>query len=450
MACENCNVWQHSQCLGIRRVEAEKDNFHFVCNDCNQKIADARRPNIKLKFRAGLSASPPQAREPRAADSSSPMMKFKAIEIPAQGLQTARPPNQGLSSDTPIEFSRPMANGVSPSPYLQHAASSTLNGHSAHRASQSPHKRPTSSSTYLNGSLKTHATYSSPLNAPHHPSAGSSVYTNGHASNSIQVPPQQARGGRPESEYGTNQYPQNGVSQPQGISERACPPTNSTPIARPTPNHNQYGPLATPLPQPQCRLPSPVLNRPSMSPTQGNPDVGPVAGVPQWCEVGNALSAPPYPATVSESQNGSATPPFTNHLTTPQLNGDRSTQSRAASISQHQHQPLSGLSPTKHSPALQQNPRPSTSHTTSSPSPHLASVSVSASAVSGGGSGSGGGRRSISGTPIFPPTEMLQPSPKQLSRSPVPTPSKVSTPAGVRESELRRVGEDRGRVQVDR
>lgn len=404
------------------------------------------RPNIKLKFRAGLSASPPQVREQKPADSLSPTMKFKAVDLPAQGSQIVRPPNQGQSPDTPIESFRPVVNGVSPSPYLQHAASSTLNGYSAHHVNQSSSKGPTSSSNYLNGSSKPHATYSSPSNAPHHPSAGSSEYTNGHASHSFRAPPQQARGNRPASGHGTNQYRQNEENQPQSMSERARPPPKSTPIVRPTPNYNQYSPLSTPLPQPQRRLPSPVLNRPSMSPTQGNPDVGPVAGVPQWCEPGNTSSAPSYPSTMNEIRNGSATTQYTNHLSAPQLNGDGSTQSRAAGISQHQHQPLSGLSPTKHSPAPHHNPQPSASHIASSPSPDLASASVSA--VGGGGGGiSGSGRRSISGTPIFPPTEMLQPSPKQLSRSPVPTPSKVSpgtAAAYVGEGESRDIREDLG------
>jgi hypothetical protein len=37
---------------------------------------------------------------------------------------------------------------------------------------------------------------------------------------------------------------------------------------------------------------------------------------------------------------------------------------------------------------------------------------------------------------------MLQPSPKQLSKSPVPTPSKAMTPAGVGEGELKRISEE--------
>jgi hypothetical protein len=30
VACELCNVWQHSACLGISQASAEKDDFHFI------------------------------------------------------------------------------------------------------------------------------------------------------------------------------------------------------------------------------------------------------------------------------------------------------------------------------------------------------------------------------------------------------------------------------------
>lgn len=34
LACERCGVWQHSKCHGIQEQEAERDDFHFVCNSC--------------------------------------------------------------------------------------------------------------------------------------------------------------------------------------------------------------------------------------------------------------------------------------------------------------------------------------------------------------------------------------------------------------------------------
>ena len=60
IACEKCNVWQHSACLGVSQEEAEKDNFHFICSDCKRREEDAKRPKIPtLKFKLGPSSSPP-------------------------------------------------------------------------------------------------------------------------------------------------------------------------------------------------------------------------------------------------------------------------------------------------------------------------------------------------------------------------------------------------------
>ncbi|KAM0249194.1 hypothetical protein ACHAQJ_009138 [Trichoderma viride] len=43
VACERCNVWQHSKCLGISEVAADHPDFHFICAPCRQKdnTADA-------------------------------------------------------------------------------------------------------------------------------------------------------------------------------------------------------------------------------------------------------------------------------------------------------------------------------------------------------------------------------------------------------------------------
>lgn len=61
MACERCNVWQHSACLGFSKQEVERNDFHFICHDCKRRQEDAMKPKIpSLKFRIGTSSSPPQ------------------------------------------------------------------------------------------------------------------------------------------------------------------------------------------------------------------------------------------------------------------------------------------------------------------------------------------------------------------------------------------------------
>jgi hypothetical protein len=41
VACESCNVWQHSRCLGISEVAADHPDFHFICASCQKKASDA-------------------------------------------------------------------------------------------------------------------------------------------------------------------------------------------------------------------------------------------------------------------------------------------------------------------------------------------------------------------------------------------------------------------------
>jgi hypothetical protein len=68
VACERCNVWLHSKCLGIDEDEAERDDFHFICSHCQQtererkdKQQQQKQPQkIKIKTKeASSTASTP-------------------------------------------------------------------------------------------------------------------------------------------------------------------------------------------------------------------------------------------------------------------------------------------------------------------------------------------------------------------------------------------------------
>jgi hypothetical protein len=78
VACEQCNVWQHSKCLGIKKEDAESADFNFVCQRCilkkqreeeqkrleeerKKRAAESPKITLKLKFGAAQSSSPPSA-----------------------------------------------------------------------------------------------------------------------------------------------------------------------------------------------------------------------------------------------------------------------------------------------------------------------------------------------------------------------------------------------------
>ncbi|VUC20281.1 unnamed protein product [Clonostachys rosea] len=47
VACETCNVWQHSKCLNISEVEAERADFHFVCESCRRRQEELAKLEVR-------------------------------------------------------------------------------------------------------------------------------------------------------------------------------------------------------------------------------------------------------------------------------------------------------------------------------------------------------------------------------------------------------------------
>ncbi|KAI0868395.1 hypothetical protein GGS24DRAFT_482507 [Hypoxylon argillaceum] len=88
VACERCNIWQHSKCVGISEEEADRDDFHFICKSCRRqqssRLDDTKQPVIKLKI------SRPDASSMRRRDST---------ESPIQPQ-----PELGQSSDSVIQL----------------------------------------------------------------------------------------------------------------------------------------------------------------------------------------------------------------------------------------------------------------------------------------------------------------------------------------------------------
>ncbi|KAK4987121.1 hypothetical protein LTR50_004817 [Elasticomyces elasticus] len=126
IACEKCNIWQHSKCHGIRKEAAERDDFHFVCRDCKRKEEDSKKPKIPpLRLRIGGSSSPKAERsvQPDSRPSSSSQL-LNGISV--QNLQPLRSLNGVLAcQETPKPHSqspRPQSNlmdGPSLSPHGQ-------------------------------------------------------------------------------------------------------------------------------------------------------------------------------------------------------------------------------------------------------------------------------------------------------------------------------------------
>ncbi|KMU74015.1 hypothetical protein CISG_10268 [Coccidioides immitis RMSCC 3703] len=299
VACEKCNVWQHSQCLRIPKEEAEKDDFHFICADCQQRIEDAKRPKLPpLKFRILASASPPSAETTKANDE-----------------KRNRQPDE------------------------------------------SPVKKPRNAS---------HSLAQAPASQPHStPFQG--------------FPAQQVFGRASQPE------PQLKFIQHYATPSQPHSTTTSFNSQRPSSSYSAHS-----------NYRSPIQNRPSMSPTQGNRDVGPLAGFPPPAAPDGAIPSTPFNHNQAHHV---ASSPYVNQTPSASFSATpRASFAHTPPPNYSQPVAMSGLSPTKQSP-----PR--------------APLAFSPN---------------IGHTAILPPVQKLHPSPKLMGRSspdaPIPAPVKSMTP----------------------
>ncbi|PYH99145.1 PHD finger domain protein [Aspergillus ellipticus CBS 707.79] len=340
VACETCNVWQHSKCLGIAKDEAERDDFHFICEDCKRREEEARLPKLPpLKFRVGSSTSPSatavegdtKIKGPDMEQTPTPSMREAkhTFELPLGGSPVKQPP-------PPFPSVPPQNQTVSFPP-------------------PSPERRPQSA----------HTTSFSPPRAPFSPTKGMNGST----------PSSKERFSKLPSLHQTMHLPPHNTESFNG---------GSLPARRPSSSHSGRSPT----------LPSPIQNRPSMSPTQGNRDVGPLAGFPPVASSDHSVPWTPY------GQQQTPRPNTGNHASLSMHSGRPSfmatpTGSQSSPPQSSHGVPFSGISPTK------QSPRPMTS----------------------------GG---VTGAPVLPPIQKLEPSPKLMGRSspdaPIPPPVKCMTP----------------------
>ncbi|KAL1954358.1 hypothetical protein VTO42DRAFT_1385 [Malbranchea cinnamomea] len=364
VACEKCNVWQHSRCLGILKEEAEKDDFHFICKDCQRRIEEANRPKLPpLKFRIPKATTPPSESsgnvngEQRKHESHHEQSANKAKTSPTTSPTKSKPPQ--------------MANGTAISG-VQHV----------------PPGQPPPMSAPTNGSLSSLSqprpmdnvsTFQSPSKQPV-------------TSSNLSIPPlNQAIGSmRPDQPNpplrAIQHYPPAAVA---GMSSAR----GSFSSHRPTSSNFMQSPF-----------PSPIQNRPSISPTQGNRDVGPLAGFPPSSQPNRTAPSTPFGSQSQSDLNSGSPYPVGPPNQSPSLSFSSTATPQANNSFSHtppqnRYSPgttMSGLSPTKHSP-----PQP----------PPFGD---------------------IGNTSVLPPVQQLQPSPKLMGRAspdaPIPPPVKSMTP----------------------
>ncbi|KAJ5779438.1 hypothetical protein N7457_007158 [Penicillium paradoxum] len=288
VACEKCNVWQHSKCLGISQEAAEKDDFHFVCRDCKQKEEDSHRPKLPpLKFRVSASASPSAA---------PPVAKKRKLED-----------DEDHAPPSPVKKSHFALSNIQNEPLgTQPTLQSPAISHGTFYPPPSPQRR-------AHPADNTRLPSSSPPRPPFSPPKG----MNGLLHATMEQQP------RPSS------------------SQHSFPPMQQAPHLPP------IGSFQSVRSSSSQSIQSPVQNQPSMSPTQGNPEVGPLAGFPP---IASTHAPSPWGSfeTPRPQSGHAATPSMSSRYpsfsaSTPNGNHSSPPQSSHGMV-------MSGISPTKQSP----------------------------------------------------------------------------------------------------
>jgi hypothetical protein len=142
IACEKCNIWQHSKCVGVSQEDAERDDFHFICKTCERRAKDAERakthPPIKIKLNRPGSSS-----EMHAQQNGPPAAPPQHIANGSQDLQS--PPHGPFHNATRpyVEPARlPLNNGLQGTPWQATYAPQGISAVAPQNNGQHPTSRP--------------------------------------------------------------------------------------------------------------------------------------------------------------------------------------------------------------------------------------------------------------------------------------------------------------------
>ena len=367
MACEECNVWQHSSCLGVSQAEAEKEDFHFVCSDCKRKMEDARKPKIPpLKFKVGSSSSPPSEKSTIYVNGDSQSKKRKSTESEESTIRLppmkvfkpyfAPPVGNGVQgssiqhSDKSNHMHRSFMNGPTLAPQGQLPSPQGVNGD---RAPPPGLASPTRLASYSNGSHQNHLS---------------------NASNLDQFGTSLANGTGPSSNgllEAARSSGQSSASSSQGLQHEKIQTCSST--GSQDPFHNSFDrqrPVSSHSPG---DIFPPLGDRSSISSPQRNVNTGASSFSPSPTKAPNGGLSP---HSVSATHPFAYAPQRILQSPSPATPLTSSSSPLIPPPIPHSGMTVSGLSPSKNSP-----PRPFANH-------------------------------GISGTPIMPPAAHLFPSPQ--------------------------------------
>lgn len=303
-------MWQHSKCHGIPVAQAEREDFHFVCNDCKRKEQEAKQPKLPpLKLR--LTSASPSAQKSAQVNGDIPGIPPRRLD--SVQVSTQRPPSQPRPQ--PVQPAQALLNGPSLSPRgqalgppgIQRSEAAYgipqphLNGSSPVPPRPSSTRQPTGWSMANGYPTSSPPQYQSPqpsaspynnYNSPYQQTNGS-PYALPHPFKSVQNPPYGNSFSRPTSSASTgapyqspvknspapSPKPANGIPNtynftnsphssfpPSSAQRPSFSPTKNSSPPPPLPQMSSPAPLPPRLPHSPAQMPAQVLPNPIPAP----------------------------------------------------------------------------------------------------------------------------------------------------------------------------------------
>lgn len=318
IACEKCNVWQHSKCVGVSQAEAEREDFEFVCKTCLRRAQDVERakdqPPIKIKLNRPGSAS----------SIVSPVLQPREFDSPSVATKAN---DQNGSRPAPVSPQKSAYNGQTYPNYKHILPPSYQNNFSqGQQLPPSPVKSGYGSSSTMqaNGPPPIMASFGA------QPSQNAHIFASPHPESPTNLPPPK----QPQLHTFVNGSIMKPVAS-DASTKPAAPQLQNSPFIS-TPRAYATGPSpalngSRPTSRSSMHLPSPLASAPILTPIQK----------PNALSYHQPLSSPAFHPTPSLQPRSS--PPLVHMDAQARQEQENDQPSVLPSAS-------TGLSPTKHSP----------------------------------------------------------------------------------------------------
>lgn len=169
VACDQCGVWQHSECHGFSPKQAEKNGFTFVCKSCRRIEEDKKKPKIppiKLGKKAQSGSPEVQKSDSRPSPAASPSASRESglpphVQRQLDGVYI--PASQPRPSPGPFGQ---ITNGPSLSPHAQQQGPPGYRYPPIGNFAQHPPQQPWQGNAFPTPSRRPSSGYAGPPNPP--------------------------------------------------------------------------------------------------------------------------------------------------------------------------------------------------------------------------------------------------------------------------------------------